>query len=77
MDEMKDATGAGRGYGVAGGVANAIKELETPFNEAEKLKELRERLEFVNAELSKDSGQPNYINESETEAEVEIEAEPI
>lgn len=58
-------------------LANAIKELETPFNEAEKLKELRERLEFVNAELSKDSGQPNYINESETEAEVEIEAEPI
>ena len=26
MDEMKDATAAGRGYGVAGGVANAIKE---------------------------------------------------
>ena len=26
MDEMRDATGAGRGYGVAGGVANAIKE---------------------------------------------------
>ncbi|MCM1568919.1 MAG: 4Fe-4S dicluster domain-containing protein [Roseburia sp.] len=26
MDEMKDATGAGRGYGVAGGVANAIEQ---------------------------------------------------
>ncbi len=26
MDEMQDATSAGRGYGVAGGVANAIKE---------------------------------------------------
>lgn len=26
MDEMKDATAAGRGYGVAGGVANAIEE---------------------------------------------------
>ena len=26
MDEMQDATGAGRGYGVAGGVANAIQE---------------------------------------------------
>ena len=26
MDEMKDATGAGRGYGVAGGVASAIKD---------------------------------------------------
>ncbi len=26
MDEMKDATSAGRGYGVAGGVANAIKD---------------------------------------------------
>lgn len=25
MDEMEDATGAGRGYGVAGGVANAIE----------------------------------------------------
>jgi len=25
MDEMKDATGAGRGYGVAGGVASAIE----------------------------------------------------
>ena len=26
MDELQDATGAGRGYGVAGGVASAIKE---------------------------------------------------
>ena len=26
MDEMKDATGAGRGYGVAGGVSSAIEE---------------------------------------------------
>ena len=26
MDEMEDATGAGRGYGVAGGVAGAIEE---------------------------------------------------
>ncbi len=26
MDEMKDATGAGRGYGVAGGVASAIED---------------------------------------------------
>ena len=26
MDEMQDATGAGRGYGVAGGVASAIEE---------------------------------------------------
>ena len=26
QDEMKDATGAGRGYGVAGGVAAAIEE---------------------------------------------------
>ena len=26
MDELRDATGAGRGYGVAGGVASAIED---------------------------------------------------
>ena len=52
MDEMKDATAAGRGYGVAGGVANAIKECiekyypGTPVNiqHAESLAECKKAL---------------------------------
>ena len=36
MDHMSDATGAGRGYGVAGGVASAIEEcIKTYYPETE------------------------------------------
>ena len=57
MDEMKDATAAGRGYGVAGGVANAIKECieqyypGTPVNiqHAESLAECKKALLLAKA----------------------------
>lgn len=57
MDEMKDATSAGRGYGVAGGVANAIEECineyypETEVNieHAESLAECKKMLMLAKA----------------------------
>ncbi len=57
MDEMKDATGAGRGYGVAGGVANAIKECierdypgtEIKIEHAESLSECKKMLLLAKA----------------------------
>ena len=57
MDEMKDATAAGRGYGVAGGVANAIKECieeyypgtEINIEHAESLAECRKILLLAKA----------------------------
>lgn len=57
MDEMKDATSAGRGYGVAGGVANAIKDCiekyypGTPVNiqHAESLAECKKALLLAKA----------------------------
>lgn len=57
MDEMKDATGAGRGYGVAGGVANAIKECiereypgtEIKIEHAESLAECKKMLLMAKA----------------------------
>ena len=57
MDEMKDATGAGRGYGVAGGVANAIKECierdypgtEIKIEHAESLAECKKMLLLAKA----------------------------
>ena len=57
MDEMKDATAAGRGYGVAGGVANAIKDCiekyypGTPVNiqHAESLAECKKALLLAKA----------------------------
>lgn len=57
MDEMKDATAAGRGYGVAGGVANAIEEcireyypdVEVNIEHAESLAECRKMLMLAKA----------------------------
>ena len=57
MDQMMDATGAGRGYGVAGGVANAIEEyikenypeVEVKIEHAETLAECRKVLALAKA----------------------------
>lgn len=57
MDEMKGATGAGRGYGVAGGVANAIEEcvreyypdVEVNIEHAESLAECKKMLMLAKA----------------------------
>ena len=57
MDEMQDATGAGRGYGVAGGVAHAIEECirtyypgtEVKIEHAEGLAECRKMLLLAKA----------------------------
>ena len=57
MDEMEDATGAGRGYGVAGGVASAIEECiktyypgtEVKIEHAEGLSECRKILLLAKA----------------------------
>ena len=57
MDEIKDATGAGRGYGVAGGVASAIEECihkyypgtEVKIEHAESLSECRKALLLAKA----------------------------
>ncbi len=57
MDEMEDATGAGRGYGVAGGVAGAIEECvkkyhpgtEVKIEHAEGLTECRKMLLLAKA----------------------------
>lgn len=57
MDEMQDATGAGRGYGVAGGVANAIEKCietyypgtEVKIEHAEGLAECRKMLLLAKA----------------------------
>ena len=57
MDEMEDATGAGRGYGVAGGVASAIEECiktyypgtEVKIEHAEGLTECRKMLLLAKA----------------------------
>ena len=57
MDEMKGATGAGRGYGVAGGVANAIEEcvkeyypdVEVHIEHAESLSECKKMLMLAKA----------------------------
>ena len=57
MDALADATGAGRGYGVAGGVANAIKECveayypgtEVKIEHAESLAECRKMLLLAKA----------------------------
>ena len=57
MDEMKDATSAGRGYGVAGGVANAIEDcireyypdVEVNIEHAESLAECRKMLMLAKA----------------------------
>ena len=57
MDEMQDATGAGRGYGVAGGVASAIEECiqtyypgtEVKIEHAEGLAECRKMLLLAKA----------------------------
>lgn len=57
MDEMRDATGAGRGYGVAGGVASAIEdcireyypEVEVNIEHAESLAECRKMLMLAKA----------------------------
>ncbi len=57
MDEMKDATGAGRGYGVAGGVASAIEECikkyypgtEVKIQHAESLAECKKMLLLAKA----------------------------
>lgn len=56
-DEMKDATGAGRGYGVAGGVASAIEEcireyypdVEVNIEHAESLTECKKMLMLAKA----------------------------
>ncbi len=56
-DEMRDATGAGRGYGVAGGVANAIEEcireyhpdVEVNIEHAEGLSDCRKMLMLAKA----------------------------
>ena len=57
MDEMQDATGAGRGYGVAGGVASAIEECikkyypgtEVHIEHAESLAECKKMLLLAKA----------------------------
>ncbi len=57
MDEMQDATGAGRGYGVAGGVASAIEECikkyypgtEVHIEHAESLSECKKMLLLAKA----------------------------
>ena len=57
MDRMQDATGAGRGYGVAGGVASAIEECiktyypgtEVKIEHAESLAECRKMLLLAKA----------------------------
>ena len=57
MDEMNDATGAGRGYGVAGGVASAIEsyikenypEVEVKIEHAESLAECKKMLLLAKA----------------------------
>ena len=57
MDEMQDATGAGRGYGVAGGVASAIEECikkyypgtEVKIEHAESLAECKKMLLLAKA----------------------------
>ena len=57
LDEMKGATGAGRGYGVAGGVANAIEEcvkeyypdVEVHIEHAESLSECKKMLMLAKA----------------------------
>ena len=57
MDEMHDATAAGRGYGVAGGVANAIEECihqyypgtEVHIEHAESLAECKKMLLLAKA----------------------------
>lgn len=57
MDQMQDATGAGRGYGVAGGVANAIEEcvkkyypgVEVHIEHAESLAECKKMLLLAKA----------------------------
>ncbi|MBQ9122332.1 MAG: 4Fe-4S dicluster domain-containing protein [Lachnospiraceae bacterium] len=57
MDQMQDATGAGRGYGVAGGVASAIEdyikanypEVEVKIEHAETLAECRKVLALAKA----------------------------
>ena len=57
MDALENATGAGRGYGVAGGVANAIKECvetyysgtEVKIEHAESLAECRKMLLLAKA----------------------------
>lgn len=57
MDEMKDATAAGRGYGVAGGVASAIEscvreyypDVEVHIEHAESLSECRKILMLAKA----------------------------
>ena len=57
MDELKGATGAGRGYGVAGGVASAIEEcvreyypdVEVHIEHAERLSECRKMLMLAKA----------------------------
>lgn len=57
MDEIRDATGAGRGYGVAGGVASAIEECihkyypgtEVKIEHAESLSECRKALLLAKA----------------------------
>ncbi len=57
MDEMKDATGAGRGYGVAGGVASAVEECikkyypgtEVKIEHAESLAECKKMLLLAKA----------------------------
>lgn len=57
MDKMEDATGAGRGYGVAGGVASAIEEcireyypdVEVNIEHAESLSECKKMLMLAKA----------------------------
>lgn len=57
LDEMEDATGAGRGYGVAGGVANAIErcireyypDVEVRIEHAESLAECKKILMMAKA----------------------------
>ncbi len=57
MDQMQDATGAGRGYGVAGGVASAIEEcikkyhpgIEVKIEHAESLAECKKMLLLAKA----------------------------
>ena len=57
MDEMRDATGAGRGYGVAGGVASAIADCiqayypgtEVKIEHAESLAECKKMLLLAKA----------------------------
>ena len=61
-DKMEDATGAGRGYGVAGGVANAIEEcireyypdVEVNIEHAESLAECKKVLML--AKMGKKNG---------------------